>query len=520
MIANNLKAVQLFFVFSLLSAFLMPNAALGSGYFCGFELIFDTYEFSPGSEIPIKVHFPCYESEPREAIIIVSDGDSLDIGKKFLEQKVTVQGITEIKFKPSDQNKYRFLISVINPQLGNNVDDQVIVFTKPGASKISIVDYSESLDVSAGTSVPLRAKVVDGLGKEVNAIHLFASITRISCEGYGDAQTVELTRSDGVFSGNIEISNDIPTGTKDLSIFPVSPRGYQYESVTIKMRVTNNETIPVTILFHNMRELNSSPFGGQSVRTYVPSDNIIVKGQTLNDACLPLGGVEVTGDLAGSASPIIRDHAISDENGNFTIHFQTYPQMKFDSYTITLKATHNGTELKWYDTDVRLENIQRFTFYADGKNSTADVKADPGTHITSLSLDKDSKKLVFVGTNDPSNQGQFTILIPSELLSGDILVQSSEGATVLVSGNNTWADTYGPVFDEVNDPRHTYGLNVGKNPGFTNVFYYTLTPGEKKLEIIGTTAIPEFPSLTLLTVGAVFAIIFLVKPFSKLKFKM
>lgn len=81
-------------------------------------------------------------------------------------------------------------------------------------------------------------------------------------------------------------------------------------------------------------------------------------------------------------------------------------------------------------------------------------------------------------------------------------MQSSDDASVLVSGNNTWADTYGPVLGE-NDPRHSYGLNVAKNTGYATVFFYTLTAGEKKLEIVCTTIIPEFPMAILILIAGI-----------------
>ncbi|HEU5221000.1 MAG TPA: hypothetical protein VFU58_02970 [Candidatus Nitrosotalea sp.] len=454
---------------------------------CGYHLVFDKYIFVTEKEIPIKVIDLCNQYHGKKLVVTVVDANNPE--RKLLEQKLVFDNSVQVTFTPVS-DVYSYLVTA-SDENGNS--DKATFFTKENASNIKFDDVLIPNHIKAGSTLDIKLKIKNGLGQSIGNISVLAIILTPDCVKTINPNDIDgsLVYASPYYVGSLQIPDYVPSGKYRLSIFANDLPGYPYMTTTIPLQIENTGPQPVTHLFYDIREHNggfNSPLG------FAPGDNVVITGKTQTDTCISLSGVNVTAQLTGFPTIMIRGSSVSDEAGNFSISLQTYPQMDPNRVSeIQLFSKYENKTYSWQDPhEFSMSDIKRYTFYVDGKNSTAEIQADQGTTLASLTLDKESKKLVMIGANSPSNQGQFTLIIPSELLSGDLFVETGDNAIVMVNGTNNWSDTYGPDLAP-DDSRHAYGLSVSKYDGYAKVFYSTLTPGQKKIEIIGTNVIPEFP---------------------------
>jgi hypothetical protein len=294
-----------------------------------------------------------------------------------------------------------------------------------------------------------------------------------------------------------------------ISVYSAPSEGYHYPNPTPSQIRVENGGVPVTTLFYNVRELNGSIFSkvNNDIR-YVLGDDIIVKGQALTDDCFPLKDVRIVGDFFGYPTPLIRSSAITDEQGSFTVHFQTYPRLQTNTqYFMTLKAEYSNNTYTWNDDYVFLDDVKKFPFEVDGITSRAEVMANQEGKVVSLTLDEGLKKITVVVESQRNEQAQYSIAIPSELLSGDVIIQKDGGEPLTLIGGQYFADQYGPEMDPANDDtRHSYSLSAYKGDGLMVVGYVNLAGGRTTIDITGTSVIPEFGTISLLVLVTVVAI--------------
>ena len=244
--------------------------------------------------------------------------------------------------------------------------------------------------------------------------------------------------------------------------------------------ISANTGFHVTNLFQNVTYANTNLFSIIPARGYGIGDQIIITGQTLSDEGIPLSGVTISGTLQDIPEQIV-NKTLSDENGNFEIGIQTPKNLPAETeVTPTLSAQYNGTTYSWTG-DLILDDIKKFTLFEDGKSSTVLVRQQNVT-ADSLSLDKDQKKLTILLT-DTESSSSFMVLIPSEVLSGDMIVEAGKNPALILPSDQDWKDISGD----------DYWLNVKKYDGFTLIAYQQNNAETDKLDVTGTTAIPEFP---------------------------
>ena len=473
--------------------FLVPTLSFGAGKQpCGFSLLFDNHEFTSNDQIPIRIKSYCNQWQGSTATVIVSDGNSNEIEGKILERRVIVNDTAEIIFEtPNVDDLYRYLVTVMDSN--GNTHKQAFFFTKEGASEVTFSDISIPREVNTGEKVEVEVKVVDGIGNPIPTTVIVLRIQYPECygtESYQDTLNWELEKStSSTWVGEIDIPNDMRSGIYDVEILAESRFiGYEETSTTKQIIVDNKGPISITQLFHNVEFAKSSPFFGGSKGTYVLGDRIIIRGETLSDRCInPISNVEVLGELEGLPTPLSRDRAVSDENGQFKLSFQTYPQMNMEqSYRIELKAKNSNKTYEWHTSDIRFQDIKRFNFEVENKTSTAEILVNYGFQVVSFTLDEYTKTLTFVG-DATNNEGVFYIAIPHELLDGSIMIKK-DGKEVV------------KMFEEIFfvDERHSeHGVGVKKQEGYTVIEYHPRESGKTTLEITGTTMIPEFPIVLL-----------------------
>lgn len=260
--------------------------------------------------------------------------------------------------------------------------------------------------------------------------------------------------------------------------------------------ISANTGFHVTNLFQNVTYANTNLFSIIPARGYGIGDQIIITGQTLSDEGIPLSGVTISGTLQDIPEQIV-NKTLSDENGNFEIGIQTPKNLPAETeVTPTLSAQYNGTTYSWTG-DLILDDIKKFTLFEDGKSSTVLVRQQNVT-ADSLSLDKDQKKLTILLT-DTESSSSFMVLIPSEVLSGDMIVEAGKNPALILPSDQDWKDISGD----------DYWLNVKKYDGFTLIAYQQNNAETDKLDVTGTTAIPEFPfTAQVLLIGIASLIVF------------
>ncbi len=502
-------------------------SAIPIGPPCGLFLDFDDYVFVQSASVNIKISDTCESYQGKNISVVLSNPDRgiEETGKAivtpeatFSSKTIIVSGrITETVIElPKNAKEYSFLVSVKDDN--NEIRDQAVIFSRVDADIVQVSDILLPENVSAGTSLKVAATIRDGLGNPLPPIVTpYVALQRPECSSstyLGIPLDFQMKRSidPSRYEGQILVPPDFPSGLYKASImvYLIPTKGYQEPSRILSNVNIGDGGIPVTTLFYNLEELNATIFSeSKTGRDYVPGDDIVVRGQVMTDDCQPLGGIVITGDFYAHPTPLIRASSVSDSSGNFTIHFQTYPLLHTDpQYTIRLKGEYSNTTFTWVDNYVSLENVKKFSFEIDGKESRADVKANEEGNVISLTLDKDLKKLTVVVESQRNEQAQYTIAVPSELLSGDIIILK-DGEEPLVLGNQSFAGYSGPEMDPVNDPRHSYSLSAWKGDSLMTVDFVNLAGGQTTLEITGTSVIPEFGTiiLTVLAFSIVFVLI-------------
>lgn len=514
--------------------------AYGKG--CGIYLKFDKYIFVTEKVIPIGVEDLCQIYTGKTIAVTVSSADTeIDPAtgwptatseNTYLDRKVIVKDrITQVDFEvPQSTQEYRFLVTLRDDR--NEITDQVIVFTKDGADVITVSDIMVPATVMAGSEFKITARITDGLENPVaSVVSATAALQRPVCDPQSwlssivDINLVRTAGSAGdesiIYQGLVALPPDFPSGMYDVVITTYSSpyEGYLYPNPSSYQTRVENGGVPVTTLFYNIRELNGSIFSkaNNDVR-YILGDDIIVEGQALTDDCLPLSGVRIVGDFYGYPTPLIRSSAITDEQGNFTVHFQTYPLLQTNTqYLITLKAEYSNNTYTWNDDYVFLDDVKKFPFEANGITSRAEVMANQEGKVVSLTLDKDLKKMTVTVESQRNDQAQYSVAIPSELLSGDVIIQKDGGEPLTLIGSQYFADQHGPEMDPANgDIRHSYSLSAYKGDGFMMVGYVNLAGGRTTIDITGTSVIPEFGTISLLvTAVAISAALAAAKHFAR-----
>lgn len=220
---------------------------------CGWVTVFHKYEFIENDTIPITIHDPCYPQEGTNVTVTVSDGDTTNITGKYLNQTIIATNNTAtINFKkPIDSQQYKFLVAI-----GHSEGDGSFIFTKPNASKLTIIDpFISSSDNAEGKRV-IHAKLIDGLGNPVTgaiwgvSIHVDFLIPQCDYGTKCPIPNLDLTQnpSNQTFDGLIDIPNSLADGLYNLTFTAKSYySGYQMTSVVIPVSVNYNEMNNTTI---------------------------------------------------------------------------------------------------------------------------------------------------------------------------------------------------------------------------------------------------------------------------------
>ncbi|MDH2908299.1 MAG: hypothetical protein PXX83_09430 [Candidatus Nitrosotalea sp.] len=250
-----MKPLHLSILVILILIFVIPDHNLASAQnpdvACGWHLRFDKPEFNETDVIPIKIRDPCYPQEGNAITVTVSDGDTTDITGKYLNQTITATNSTVIiNFKkPTDSQQYRFLVALkFPPNTYQSWGVGEFIFTKPNASKLTIVDPFISSNNVNGHRV-IHAKLIDGLDNPVTGakwgvgIHVDLLIPQCDYVNKCLIPNLDLTPnpSNQTFNGFVDVPNDLASGTYH-AVFTAKSYygGYQVTSVDVPVSVNND----------------------------------------------------------------------------------------------------------------------------------------------------------------------------------------------------------------------------------------------------------------------------------------
>ena len=222
---------------------------------------------------------------------------------------------------------------------------------------------------------------------------------------------------------------------------------------------------------------------------YKPGDDVKIEGSIWSGLITELGGANLVSlQVLDNNDTIVDDEKVqANADGQYNTEFTLPDNAKKGAYTINAKIDVsadlvNSLTLK---AQGNLQSSEKFVvvspnaFAVKAKGKDFDVKLASNSNVDNLKFDEQAKKLSFTVSGETGTKGTTDITIPKSLLSGNI--------SVMIDGQTmSQADVI-----ETNDTQDDTTLEI-------NYHHSTHT-----IEIVGTNAVPEFPTITLVMAAAV-----------------
>ena len=173
------------------------------------------------------------------------------------------------------------------------------------------------------------------------------------------------------------------------------------------------------------------------------------------------------------------DNSTVYTNANGDAHYSFIPSELGDYHTVS-KAAYNGISDE-YQLMIKVRRSPEYAFTVEGKNSTATIDRFAEFNVTSVNIDPAQKKLSIEIEKVP-NRDKMEVVIPYDLL-GDPYTVFANGEMVDMGSISS---TSGSIYKDYTFAR----LTVPVDSSIT------------RIEIMGTTAIPEFGSISMLVMAA------------------
>jgi hypothetical protein len=495
----------LFVLLIAISIILIPQLAYGGGWYpCCFDLNLDKTEYKPGETVQISIiSSGDYENSNETVFLKISDVTyGPDYAKVVFEDKKALlngKAVFEYKLPEKDSDRYRYLAVADTP----GEDKSKMFFTKKDASKIIISDLKVLNPVlKQGEPIRFEARVVDGVGKPAHYLRILATgdiphqlcsiETSGSAGAYLDVSPLYSSQPDywssGIIRGKIPIMNTAKPGTYDLALYANGDmEGYQSEQKQFQITIEQYDgprDPPYSVFV---------PFDFKFKPGFMTEQAINFTGRTAYNGCgPPIPNVPIKAEIkkydpktSQWLETIATQNVVSDENGYYDIYFEPigrqagYFSVLFTSEYPSVEQTF-GIETPY--------NIKNFTISAEGKNFDIMVDAWYSIPLKAEFNQQEKKLAVDVDTSDSFKR--IALTVPHELLDGDFVI--------FVNGVERTDVVYSKV------------------TGYTT-FGFESSTDKTRIEIIGTSAIPEFGPLSslILAVSLISAISVFERRFSK-----
>jgi hypothetical protein len=470
------------------------QTAFGGGWYpCCIEFNLDKTEYNPGDTVIITVRADQeYENSNENVRVKISD---VTFGPDYAnvvyqEQKTIEDGKAIFEYKtPQSSDKYRYLLTMESP---TGVQSKMF-FTKKDASKIILSDVRLlTPKVKQGEAIQLEARIVDGVGNPIHYLRVSTNsqVPQQNCDDQLSGVGRDLSPlfsiqpkywSAGIINGTIPVINTAKPGTYDLDIYASGDiDGFSSAQATIQFEITEgvHKDPPYTVF---------APIKYDFGPGFMTEKAINFTAKTAYNGCGPLlPNVPIKAEIKRYnlqkgqwMETLATKQVVSDENGIYNVSFDPIG-LRAGYYSVLLTSNYQGVEQTvGFQTP---NNIKNFTISEEGKEFIVTVD---GWYFIPLDIvfDKENKKLSLdLDTSDPFRRVAFTV--PNELLDGKF--------TVLVNGQERDA-------------------NAQKYEGYTS---FSPWPGEDNhttIEIIGTSAVPEFPVTGIILVASMVTILMITR---------
>lgn len=237
-------------------------------------------------------------------------------------------------------------------------------------------------------------------------------------------------------------------------------------------------------------DVNSEGFFSPAVDIH---KDLIVTGKILDGDCKGISNAKIIAEIK-RGSDFFSKTVNSNDDGSFRISLETSGLVNHhETYLLYITTVYQGEVNRSQFGNIEFFDIQRFIVTEDGKTAIVEISPSPGSTIASFDFDKDTKKISLELEHFENESGQFRIAIPHNLLSGDITVIRDGGLVFTLTQENLIGDDVVPNTDfKDTDNRFSYSLRGRLIENYTSIIYNFIPQETSKLEIVGTTAIPEF----------------------------
>ncbi|MBI1827970.1 MAG: hypothetical protein HY222_04520 [Thaumarchaeota archaeon] len=222
---------------------------------------------------------------------------------------------------------------------------------------------------------------------------------------------------------------------------------------------------------------------------YKPGDDVKIEGSIWSGLITDLGGAnQISIQVLDNNGTIVNDGKVQvNGDGQYSTEFTLPNNAKNGAYTINVKIDLSA-DLVGSLTLKAQGNLQSsakfvvvspnaFAVKAEGKDF--DVKLASNSNVTNLQFDAQAKKIFFTVSGETGTKGTTDITIPKSLLSGNISVMI-DGQIMSQADVIETANTQDETTLEINYHHSTHTI-----------------------EIVGTNAVPEFPTTVLVMAAAV-----------------
>lgn len=476
-----MKIALLGFVFVIFVLFTTQHALASgpSGY--EYRMRLDKTEYDAGETVKIIVDATLYGKPVDSVSIRIVDATNDITGNNVIyrETKKPNDIRTEFSYKIPEftlpWTPYRYMVILDTPYGG----DRQFFFSKEGASKIILSDLQiKNPIVMQAEELEFSAKVVDGTGNPIPHVRILVvgDVPYQSCPAeisgsaniHSDVSPSISYQPDyqlsGMIKGKAKINDMAMPGKYQLKIFANGDApGYTLAEQDFEIEIL--ETDKPRLAPYGLFPPIPYDFGSN----FMTEQPINITARTTYNGCGPaLPNLPVKAEIkkydtkAGKwLETIATKETKSDENGYFNIYFDPIGK-KAGQYSVLFTASYLGKE-----STVGImgdqHNVKDYTIHAEGNDFT--VKVDGWYSIPlDLEFDQEEKKIT-LDADTSDTYKRLVITIPSALLDGDFVILEN-----------------GVQRTDIEHQKHNNGTT----------FDFRANLDTTKIEIIGTSAVPEF----------------------------
>lgn len=486
---------------------LYAEEALASGGPSGYDyrMKLDKTEYKAGETVKIIVDAAHYD-EPVDSISIrIVDATNDVLGKNIIykETKKPDSTRTEFSFRiPEFQlpwTPYRYMVILDTPYGG----DRQFFFSKGGASKIMLSDLQiKNPVVMQAEELEFSAKIVDGTGNPIPHVRVLVvgDVPYQSCPAeisgradvHSDVSPSISYQSDyalsGIIKGKAKINDMAMPGKYQLKIFANGDApGYALAEQAFEIEILETDKprpLPYGLFAPIQYDFGSS---------FMTEQPINITARTTYNGCGPaLPNLPVKAEIkkydtkAGKwLGTIATKETESDENGYFNVYFDPIGK-KAGQYSVSFTASYLGKESTAGIMGDQ-HNVKDYTLHAEGDDFT--VRVD-GWYSIPLDLEFDqAEKKITLDADTSDTYKRLVITIPSALLDGDFVILEN-----------------GVQRTDIEHQKHNS----------STTFDFRANLDSTKIEIIGTSAVPEFGTIAVLILTVLILSVVLFTRFSRL----